>query len=473
MKKQKQKPIAKPIARTVIQQKADKARAAWTTAMHAGVVKNFPPLAELEAGTVKSLGSFEKIDELQRMLADLDVRVHLANQSYEGFRRDGIAKLSDYAVTNTTVAKALTEALEDAREIVVKHRGEIASIKIRLGQLQGGLLAPVFKALPAPPTVIAKPTVENAKDIQWLPMARDVLEACVLVAPKDDARQNLNGVFIQAEKQAIRAVATNGHCLLLHSTPMGVDDKLPGWLEAGVILPREGLALALATVAKLKDEADETPVVLMVGYAKGHAHAIIKDSEEQVTFRMRVADGKFPEYRKLIEDAAAVLEGGERAPMSATSLDGTYVKQAAAIGAKFESKGITPFAGTNDKSPVVITFLGVPNALYIIAPLGTTSAEQLPSATMALMGKGLLGTLAALKATQTRQKKAMADSKSESEKKQMAAVIAERDQRIAAVVQAMHGKALEAPKSAAPTSTDAITSAIVSTLKGVGSNAIN
>jgi hypothetical protein len=125
-------------------------------------------------------------------------------------------------------------------------------------------------------------------------------------------------------------------------------------------------------------------------------------------------------------------------------------QQAAAIGAKFESKGITPFAGTNDKSPVVITFLGVPNALYIIAPLGTTSAEQLPTATMALMGRGLLGTLAALKATQTRQKKALAESKSESEKKQMAAVIAERDQRIAAVVQAMHGKALEAPKPAAP-----------------------
>jgi hypothetical protein len=245
--------------------------------------------------------------------------------------------------------------------------------------------------------------------------------------------------------------------LLLHSTAAAPTEKLPAWLEDGVILPREGLALALATIGKLKSEdsprgvaahADHGFDTLEIGYAKGHAHVTIKDPDEQVVFRMRAVDGKFPHYRKVIEDAARVLEGGERAPMSSISLDGTYVKQAAAIGAKLASKGLTPFVGTDTKQPVVISFLGVPDALYIIMPIVASVTDQMPTRTMALLGPaGLKGTLAALRATQTRQKAAMAECNSESTKKEMAAVITERDQRIAAVLQAMNGKALEAPKA--------------------------
>jgi hypothetical protein len=60
----------------------------------------------------------------------------------------------------------------------------------------------------------------------------------------------------------------------------------------------------------------------------------------------------------------------------------------------------------------------------------------------------LEGTLAALKATQTRQKKQLAAAKSDSEKKTLAAAIALRDERIASVLKAIKGKLLEAPKAA-------------------------
>jgi hypothetical protein len=138
--------------------------------------------------------------------------------------------------------------------------------------------------------------------------------------------------------------------------------------------------------------------------------------------------------------------------MSATTLDGTYVKQAVAVAAKLGSKGITTFsapAPAPAPAPAVVTFFGVEQSLFIIMPMNMDGASQMPTATMALIGRGLQGTLAALKATQTRQKKQMAEAKSEDDKKSMAAIIAERDQRIAAVVQAMNGKALEAPKAAA------------------------
>jgi DNA polymerase-3 subunit beta len=432
---------------TPLQQKVEKIRSSWTEAMHAAVVKNFPGAADLESMPLVPV-PHKKIEELQRMLADDEKRLASDVTVYEGLRRDGIKKLSDYALTQATPAKALTEALTQERQFVVRGRCEVASKKARLTELQGGLIAITPKALAAPPKVIAKPTVENQKDITWLPMPRDVLEACVLVAPKDDVRYYLNGVFLQSEKHAVRTVATNGHSLLLHSTTAEAKEKLPAWLEAGVILPREGLSLALTTIGKLHD-VDGPVGDLQIGYAKGHAHVTIKDAEEQVVFRMRVIDGQFPLYRKVIEEAATVLEGGERAPMSAITLDGNYVKQAVAIGTKLGSKGLTPFVGTEPKSPAVITFIGVPDALYIIMPIRASATDQLPSATMALMGRGLLGTLAALKATQTRQKKQMGEEKSEIVKKQMAGVIAERDQRIAAVMQALNGKALAAPKGEA------------------------
>jgi hypothetical protein len=299
---------------------------------------------------------------------------------------------------------------------------------------------PTPKALPAP---VKAPSVESPKDITWLTVRVDVLQACLLVAPKKDSRAALGGVYLHVGNTGeLRAVATNGHTLLLHSTPT---KDLPAWLDVGLILPREGLAMALGCLAKLEGGKDAT--TCQIGWARGHGYAIMRDAEEQATFRLRRIDAPFPEYQKIIEAAGQVLAGGERQPLSSTSYNGEYIKQAAAVGKVFDAKGLTPFAGNDPKAPVVVSFFGEPGALFVIVPLVSSGAEQLPAQTMALIGKGLGGTLAALKATQTRQKKQMAETKSESEKKSLAAGIALRDARIADVVTAM-GKLLAAPKAA-------------------------
>jgi len=297
------------------------------------------------------------------------------------------------------------------------------------------------KALPAP---VKPPSVESPKDITWLTVRLDVLQACLLVTPKKDSRAGLLGVYLHSIGDgSLRSVATNGHTLLLHSWP--TKEQLPTWLDCGLILPRDGLAMALGVFSKLEGSKDST--TCQVGWARGHGYAIIRDAEEQATFRLRRIDAPFPEYQKTIEAAGQVLAGGERQPLSSTSYNGEFLKQAAAVGKVFDAKGLTPFAGNDPKAPVVVSFFGEPGALFIIMPLVSSGSEQLPAQTMALIGKGLGGTLAALKATQTRQKKQMAESKSESEKKSLAAGIALRDQRIADVVTAM-GKLLAAPKAA-------------------------
>lgn len=297
------------------------------------------------------------------------------------------------------------------------------------------------KSLPAP---VKQASVENAKDIEWVSVRLDVLQACLLVAPKKDSRAALGGVYLHASGDQLRAVATNGHTLLLHSSQTK-DLHLPTWLDCGLILPREGLAIALGVLAKLEGGKDAT--TCQIGWARGHGYAIMRDAEEQATFRLRRIDAPFPEYQKLIEAAGQVLTGGERLPLSSTSYNGEFLKQAAAVGKVFDAKGLTPFAGNDPKAPAVVSFFGEPGALFIIMPLVSSGSEQLPTQTMALIGKGLGGTLAALKATQTRQKKQMAESRNENEKKSLAAGIALRDGRIADVVAAM-GKLLAAPKAA-------------------------
>lgn len=297
------------------------------------------------------------------------------------------------------------------------------------------------KALPAP---VKPPGVESPKDLTWISVRRDALKACLLVTPKKDiGRAAIEGVYVHLARDGnLRATATNGHTLFLHSSPI---ETPPAWLSAGVILPREGLQLAINAIEKL-DGGDMATVEL--GYAPGHGYAVVKDAQELATFRLRRIDAAFPDYQKIIEGAGAVLSGGERQPLTATSFDGAYVKLAAAVGACFEAKGLTPFVGSDPQAPVVITFFGEPGALFIICPLASSSSEQLPVQTMALIGRGLGGTLAALKASQTRQKKQLAEAKTDGDKKQLQAGITLRDERIAAVIEAMKGKLLAAPKAA-------------------------
>lgn len=306
---------------------------------------------------------------------------------------------------------------------------------------------PTGIALPAPAVESAKrKIVESPKDVTWIHVPIKVLEACLLCAAKKDVRHYLEGVHIHGDKSELRVVATNGHALMLHSSPIE-KPKDHDWLEGGIILPREELAIALGVFAKLKNFDDEPITTLQLGFGKGHGTATLRDAEHFATFKLPVVDGRFPDYQKAIESAGSVLSGGERQALSGTSINAEYLKIATVISAKFECKGITPFS-LDEKSPAVVTFLGEPGALFIVMPISATTVDQLPVQTMALIGRGLEGSLAALKATNTRQRKQAAETKNEDERKSLEVQIAARDERIASVSQAIKGRLLQAPVAA-------------------------
>ncbi|HYV45731.1 MAG TPA: DNA polymerase III subunit beta [Myxococcaceae bacterium] len=103
----------------------------------------------------------------------------------------------------------------------------------------------------------------------------------------DETRYILNGVYFEPrEAGKVRMVATDGHRLALVERELEGDFKLKG----GVIIPRKGLL----ELKRLLEEAPEAECHL--GFAE--SSALFKKSG--LTMVMRLIDGQFPEYQRVI-----------------------------------------------------------------------------------------------------------------------------------------------------------------------------
>ncbi len=103
----------------------------------------------------------------------------------------------------------------------------------------------------------------------------------------DETRYILNGVFFEPREDGkVRMVATDGHRLALVERKLDGDFKLKG----GVIIPRKGLL----ELKRLLDEAPEAECSL--GFAENSA--LFK--KPGLSMVMRLIDGQFPEYQRVI-----------------------------------------------------------------------------------------------------------------------------------------------------------------------------
>jgi len=103
----------------------------------------------------------------------------------------------------------------------------------------------------------------------------------------DETRYILNGVFFEPRAESkVRMVATDGHRLALVERELEGDFKL----KSGVIIPRKGLF----ELKRLLDEAPEAECYL--GFAENSA--LFK--KPGLTMVMRLIDGQFPEYQRVI-----------------------------------------------------------------------------------------------------------------------------------------------------------------------------
>ncbi len=103
----------------------------------------------------------------------------------------------------------------------------------------------------------------------------------------DETRYFLNGVFFEAKDAGkVRMVATDGHRLALCEREIKGDFKL----KTGVIVPRKGLL----ELKRLLEEAPDAECEL----AFADPYALFK--KKGLSLGMRLIDGQFPEYQRVI-----------------------------------------------------------------------------------------------------------------------------------------------------------------------------
>ena len=113
-----------------------------------------------------------------------------------------------------------------------------------------------------------------------------MIERTSFAVSSDETRFNLNGVYFEPAKDAVRMVATDGHRLALVERPVSGDFKL----KRGVIIPKKGLF----ELKRLLGE--DVPGEAQLGFAEnsGVFH------RPGLTMVMRLIDGHFPDYQHVL-----------------------------------------------------------------------------------------------------------------------------------------------------------------------------
>jgi DNA polymerase III subunit beta len=137
------------------------------------------------------------------------------------------------------------------------------------------------------------PIIEDINAQQTVQMPRKellrLLEKTHFSMAQQDVRYYLNGMLLEIDAQALRAVATDGHRLALCETTLATKAKS----AQQVIVPRKGV-LELQRV--LTDEGDAE-----IAIGTNHVRAQIGD----IRFTSKLIDGRFPEYSRVIPSAPA------------------------------------------------------------------------------------------------------------------------------------------------------------------------
>jgi DNA polymerase-3 subunit beta len=182
----------------------------------------------------------------------------------------------------TVNAKKLYEITREVPEEQVRlRRLENDWVEIRSGKSVFKIVGMDAREFPQFPKI-------DAKGLSTTPgsTVKEMIERTIFAVSTDETRYSLNGVFIEeGEAGKIRMVATDGHRL-------SYDERFLGsvGLSKGVILPRKGLS----ELKKLLENGSDGAVSL--GFKENMGLAV----KERVELFMRLIDGDFPDYTKVI-----------------------------------------------------------------------------------------------------------------------------------------------------------------------------
>lgn len=256
----------------------------------------------------------------------------------------------------------------------------------------------------APALLEGPVAAESVLKLEPIDLPVDKLRAALICAGKDESRYYLNGVYVhRTDEGFVRAVATDGHRLMVTNLYREYADQPgPAWLDKGVIIPADGLAARLALIAKSHGKSE---LPLTVAYADESAKIEITDARGESVFRLAPVDGTFPDYQQIMAGWSG--EEKPRGDWAPTGFDPKYLKSIADIANRLGAKGVECFSTNgkgDDVAPALFTFSGVGGIALFLMPRKVD--EQIAAETQQLLAPSIRLTLAALKAHETRNRKA-------------------------------------------------------------------
>lgn len=151
------------------------------------------------------------------------------------------------------------------------------------------------------------PTITSVNEDQLIEieasLLRRMIEKTSYAICNDETKYNLNGIYTRVEQdgahKVLKMVATDGHRLSIASGEFkGSTDAN---LLKGVILPKKGIY----EIKKITDEGDG---VLKFGFVDNSA--VIRKGD--TTLIMRLVDGEFPDYTRVIPSANELIVKSQR-----------------------------------------------------------------------------------------------------------------------------------------------------------------
>jgi len=152
------------------------------------------------------------------------------------------------------------------------------------------------------------PKVPDTADLDFVNVPAETLLEMILktiyASGGEEARFSIHGIYAEKGEdndKVLRMVATDGHRMAMIDRELDSMEKVK--IENGVILPRKGMSEAAKLLADIEGE---------VGFAVQEKMAAV--SVEDTVLVMRLVDGKFPDYRKVIVegcDKTATIDKGK------------------------------------------------------------------------------------------------------------------------------------------------------------------
>ena len=172
----------------------------------------------------------------------------------------------------------ICRSLPEAAEVTLSVENE--RVNISSGRSRFSLLS-----FPAQEFPLVEPGATDLSFMVPQKLFKSLLDRTAFAMARQDVRYYLNGVLLAAQKDRLRAVATDGHRLALCDVALA----MPTEEEKQLIIPRKGVQELVRLVA----EADTEMEIVM---SKNH----VRVAMDELVFTSKLIDGKYPDYTGVI-----------------------------------------------------------------------------------------------------------------------------------------------------------------------------